>query len=102
MEGDDAGRIDHPTKSSQYNNKATSMTANEWHSLDEIARSTIRMHLVENVYFGIGQRDDDIYLVGEAPGYLWEVVLIKDYIDPTVVQYEDERDRFGDLPYQHL
>ena len=33
-----------------HNEKLDSMKAKEWRSLDEIARSTIRMHLAENVY----------------------------------------------------
>ena len=33
-----------------HNNKPTSMTTEEWRSLNEIARSTIQMHLAENVY----------------------------------------------------
>ena len=31
------------------------MKAEEWRSLDEIARSTIRMHLAENVYFSMAK-----------------------------------------------
>ena len=31
------------------------MTIEEWKSIDEIARSTIRMHLAENVYFNIAK-----------------------------------------------
>ena len=37
----------------RHNNKPTPMTTEEWCSLDEIARSTIRMHLAENVYFNL-------------------------------------------------
>ena len=29
------------------------MALDEWHSSDEIARLTIRMHLAENVYFNM-------------------------------------------------
>ena len=39
----------------RHNNKSTSMTTEEWRSLDQIARSTIRMHLAENVYFNIAK-----------------------------------------------
>ena len=39
----------------RHNNKPFSMTENEWRSLDEIASSTIRMHLVENVYFSMAK-----------------------------------------------
>ena len=31
------------------------MSAKEWRSMDEIARSTIRMHLAENVYFSMAK-----------------------------------------------
>ena len=31
------------------------MATEEWRSLDEIARSTIRMHLAENVYFSMAK-----------------------------------------------
>ena len=37
----------------QHNNKLTEMSAIEWRSLDEIVRSTIRIHLAENVYFSM-------------------------------------------------
>ena len=37
----------------QHNTKPASMTTEEWCSLDEIARSTIQMHLAEKVYFSI-------------------------------------------------
>ena len=36
-------------------NKQAAMVVDEWHSLDEIARSTIRMHLIENVYFNMAK-----------------------------------------------
>ena len=39
----------------RHNNKPTSMATNEWRSLDEIARSTIWMHLTENVYFSMAK-----------------------------------------------
>ena len=31
------------------------MTIEEWKSIDEIARSTIRIHLAENVYFSLAK-----------------------------------------------
>ena len=33
-----------------HSEKPTSITIEEWKSIDEIARSTIRMHLAENIY----------------------------------------------------
>ena len=39
----------------QHNNKPASMIVEEWRSLDEIARSTIQMHLTENVYFSMAK-----------------------------------------------
>ena len=38
-----------------HNNMPTSMTIEEWCSLDEIARSTIQMHLAENVHFSMAK-----------------------------------------------
>ena len=35
--------------------KPTSMTIEEWKSIDEITRSTIRMYLAENVYFSMAK-----------------------------------------------
>ena len=51
-------------KEIQHNNKPTSMKTDEWRSLDEIARSTIWMHLAENVYFNMAKRDVDIQASG--------------------------------------
>ena len=42
-------------KAIRHNNKPTSMATDEWRSLDEIARSTIRMHLAKNVYFSMAK-----------------------------------------------
>ena len=39
-----------------HNNMPTSMTIEEWCSLDEIARLTIRMHMAENVYFSMAKK----------------------------------------------
>ena len=36
-----------------HNKKPASMTIEEWKSINEIARSTIRMHLAENIYFSM-------------------------------------------------
>ena len=92
-------------KAIQHNNEPTSMTADEWRSLEEITRSTIGMHLAENVYFSMAEEMtiNNIYLMGEAPDCLWEVdFLIKAHIYLTIVQYEDERDKSDKLPHQHL
>ena len=39
----------------RHSKKYASMSAKEWRSMDEIARSTIQMHLVENVYFSMAK-----------------------------------------------
>ena len=39
----------------RHNNKSAVMMTEEWRSLDEIARSTIQMHLAENVYFSMAK-----------------------------------------------
>ena len=78
----------------QHNNKSTKMSVIEWRSLDEIARSTIRMHLVQNVYFKMAKE-----MIAYA---LWEklqvciqkeVELVKTHIDSIVIQYEHESNR---------
>ena len=73
--------------------KPESMKAEEWKSLDEIARSTIRMHLAKKCLFQHGERDDNTLSVGEATGRLREeIVIFETDFDQTTVQYEDERD----------
>ena len=47
--------IRHQIDAIRHSNKPTSMTTDEWRSLDEIAGSTIRMHLAENVYFSMAK-----------------------------------------------
>ena len=42
-------------ESIQHSDKLTSMIVDEWRSLDEIPRSTIRMHPVKNVYFNMAK-----------------------------------------------
>ena len=39
----------------RHSKKPTLMTIEEWKSIDEITRSTIRMHLAENVYFSMAK-----------------------------------------------
>ena len=80
------------------------MLAEEWRSIDEIALSTIRMHLAENVYFIIiGKEDDDILVVGEDTGCAHEkILLVEAHIDSTIVQYEDETNGSIDLQHQQL
>ena len=57
MERDDARRANHKkaVEAIRHSEKPTSMTIEEWKSIDEIARSTIRMHLAENVYFSMAK-----------------------------------------------
>ena len=52
----------------RHNNKLASMIADEWCYLDEIARSTIRMRLVENVYFSMAKET--------TPFSLWEKLQV--------------------------
>ena len=47
--------IRHRIKLIRHNGKPSMMTTEDWRSLDKIARSTIRMHLAENVYFIMGK-----------------------------------------------
>ena len=39
----------------RHSEKPTLMTIEEWKSIDEIARSTIRMHLAENISFSMAK-----------------------------------------------
>ena len=40
----------------RHSRKHATMSAEEWKSIDEIAHSTIQMHLVENVYFSMAKK----------------------------------------------
>ena len=87
----------------RHSEMPTSMIIEEWKSIDEIARSTIRMHLAKNDYFIMVMRNDNVQTVGEAPSCLRKLVLlIETHIDSKVFQYEDERHGSGDLPHQHF
>ena len=68
-----------------HNNKPTTMTEDEWQSLDEIVQSAIWMRLAENVYFSRNM-ETIVYA-------LWEKLHSV---------YDDEGDRTSNLPYQHL
>ena len=46
----------------RHSEKPVSMTIEEWKSIDEIARSTIRMHLAENVYFNMAKETTTLKL----------------------------------------
>ena len=39
----------------RHNDKPASMSTKEWRSMDEVARSIIRMHLAENFYFNMSK-----------------------------------------------
>ena len=39
----------------QHTTKPISMLVEEWWSMEEIAKSTIQMHLAENVYFSMAK-----------------------------------------------
>ena len=39
----------------RHSEKSISMTIEEWKSIDEIARSTIRMHLAKIIYFSMAK-----------------------------------------------
>ena len=86
----------------QHNTKPASMTTEEWCSLDEIARSTIRMHLAENIYFSMPKRHRHTPY-GRSSKPVWkEIIFIETHIDPTIVQYEDEGVGAVKLSHQHL
>ena len=58
----------------QHNNKPASMIVEEWRSLDEIARSTIQMHLTENVYFSMA-KETSAYTLWEKLQAMYEKKL---------------------------
>ena len=45
--------IQHQIEAIRHNNKPVAMAVDESSSPDEIARSTIQMHLAENIYFSM-------------------------------------------------
>ena len=55
MERDDVGWVRRQVEAIRQSGKLASMLAEEWRSADEISRSTIRMHLAENVCFSIAK-----------------------------------------------
>ena len=48
----------------RHSEKLASMTTEEWPLLDEIARSTLRMYLAENVYFSMA-KEKTTFSLGE-------------------------------------
>ena len=77
------------------------MTTEGWHSLDEIAISTIRMHLAENIYFSMA-KETSAYALCEKRCVQKEIIFSETHIDPTIVQYEDEGVGTGNLSHKHL
>ena len=73
-------RQDEPIRQKE---KPESMKAEEWKSLDEIARSTIRMHLAENVYFSMAKETtthslwEKLHAVCEKKSSSSKLILIK-------------------------
>ena len=105
MEGDDAGCNDLPV-SDQGDMTQQLADLNDSRQMSLLGRdcqidhsdAPSRKHLFEH-----SKGDDNILLVGETLDCVREkFLLIKAHIDPIVVQHEDERDRFSNLPHQHL
>ena len=74
MEGDVAGCADNWKKieAIRHNDKPASMTMEEWRLMDEIARSTIRMHLAENVYSSMAKETTLFSLWEKLQAVLWK------------------------------
>ena len=77
----------------RHNEKPASMTTEEWRSMDEIARSTIRMHLAENIYFSMAKETIVFSLWEKLHGLRKEVLIFKIDFDQTTFQHEDARHR---------
>ena len=86
----------------RHNDKPASMSTKEWRSMDEVARSIIRMHLAENFYFNMSKETTTFSLWEKLLAVYEEILLIKVDTDSTSIQHEDERDGSGHLPHQHL
>ena len=63
------------------------MSANEWRSMDKIARSTIRMHLAENIYFNMAKQTttfslwEKLQAVYEKKSSSSKLILIKQHFN---------------------
>ena len=64
----------------RHNSKMASMIDGKWWSLDEIARSTIRMQLAIRK----------------------EVELLQNHLDSAMIHHENEGDKADNLPRQHF
>ena len=69
----------------RHSEKPALMTIDEWKSIDDIAGSTIRMHLAKNVYFSMAKETTNPSRLREA------ILLIETHTDSKTVQYENER-----------
>ena len=102
MERDDEGCSYHPTPNrgnttyQQDNHDGSSRIAlTIWNRQVDHSNVSGRKRVLQH-----GQGNNNICLVGKATGLLRKtILLIKTHIDPTTVQYEDERDRTGNLPH---
>ena len=85
-----------------YSENPTSMTTEEWKLINEIVRSTIWMHLAENVYFSMAKETTTFSLWEKLQAVYKKKSSSKFDIDPIVIQHEDERDEPNNIPHQHL
>ena len=85
----------------RHSKKHASMFVEEWKSMDIIARSTIRMHLAENVYFNMA-KETTTFSLWEKLQVVYEQKSSSKMILIRLIPCEDERDRSNNLPNQYL
>ena len=86
----------------KHNNRPSTMTTEEWWSLEEITRSTIRTHLVENVYFSMA-KELTVFDLWEKLQSLHEKKLsFSKLIFIRQLFNVKKRERAIDLPCRHL
>ena len=106
VEGDDARWVDHSKIGRSYSIQRKSRF-NDRRGVEingrEIARSTIWMHLAKNFYFSVAKETTSFPLWEKLQAVYEKKALIFEIdFDQTTFQHEDERDRSGNLPHQHL
>ena len=72
------------------------MTTDEWRSLDELARSTIRMHVAKNVYFNMAKETstfalwENLQAIYEMKSSSSKLILIRKLFNMKIVETDPE------------
>ena len=98
-----------------HNEKPASMSTEEWCSLDEITRLTIRMHLSENIYFNMAKETttfslwEKVQVVYEKKSSSSKLILIRQLFnmkmretDPTTSHINTFSRVLSELSYQRI